>query len=288
MAKLQRQVDVHQDGLCSPNKCYGLMDAKKKIDLDNPLCLTESKIMENILQKHPLRFSIAAASSVPWIYLGQIWHTLKEDGSKYKLKSPSNFKTTGLVQIWQTLGKMFARCLMCGFSLSNGTCINCTLETEILSTVAMCESPLNGGFVCFAIEIAGNSSAYDPIRISYNDSPNFSDYTHNPVRSRIFVSYLGYDAHCGRIDIEIKINELRKIFNEMSIEINKRKSFSNRGGDSKKEAEFAQDYFVLPIWSSYSSTVKRSTAKDAGGALETDIQEKEQKESQKQTNPSTG
>ncbi|GJY97093.1 hypothetical protein Tco_0514003 [Tanacetum coccineum] len=33
-----------------------------------------------------LRFSIAASSSVPWIYLGQFWHTLKEDGSKYRLK----------------------------------------------------------------------------------------------------------------------------------------------------------------------------------------------------------
>ncbi|GKF29222.1 hypothetical protein Tco_0095564, partial [Tanacetum coccineum] len=33
--------------------------------------------------------------------------------------------------------------------------------------------------------------------------------------------------------------------------------------DSEKEAESAQDYFVLPIWSSYSSTVKRSIAKDA-------------------------
>ncbi|GJR70873.1 retrovirus-related pol polyprotein from transposon TNT 1-94 [Tanacetum coccineum] len=30
--------------------------------------------------------SIAASSSVPWIYLGQFWHTLKEDGSKYRLK----------------------------------------------------------------------------------------------------------------------------------------------------------------------------------------------------------
>ncbi|GKF39005.1 hypothetical protein Tco_0119066, partial [Tanacetum coccineum] len=37
-------------------------------------------------------------------------------------------------------------------------------------------------------------------------------------------------------------------------------------GDSEKEAKSAQDYFVLPIWSSYSSTVKRSTAKDAGEA----------------------
>ncbi|GJR18657.1 ribonuclease H-like domain-containing protein [Tanacetum coccineum] len=34
-------------------------------------------------------------------------------------------------------------------------------------------------------------------------------------------------------------------------------------GDSEKEDESAQDYFVLPIWSFYSSTVKRSTEKDA-------------------------
>ncbi|GKB00512.1 hypothetical protein Tco_0828505 [Tanacetum coccineum] len=36
MAQPQRQADVHQDELCSPNKCYALMDANKKIDLDNP------------------------------------------------------------------------------------------------------------------------------------------------------------------------------------------------------------------------------------------------------------
>ncbi|GJU79343.1 putative ribonuclease H-like domain-containing protein [Tanacetum coccineum] len=34
-------------------------------------------------------------------------------------------------------------------------------------------------------------------------------------------------------------------------------------GDSEKEAESAQDYFVLPIWSYYSSTVKSSKAKNA-------------------------
>ncbi|GJR99712.1 hypothetical protein Tco_0316221 [Tanacetum coccineum] len=167
MAQPQRQAVVHQDELCPPNKSYALMDANKKIDLGSPLCQNESKIIANILQNHPLRFSIVASSSVPWIYFGQFWHTLKEDGSKYRLKfvldrkeltltlddfrrifqlpqatdnnhecfvaapkfsemvsfflnnfgftlelrSPSNFKTTGLVQPWQTLGKMFARCL---------------------------------------------------------------------------------------------------------------------------------------------------------------------------------
>ncbi|GJZ08585.1 putative ribonuclease H-like domain-containing protein [Tanacetum coccineum] len=35
-------------------------------------------------------------------------------------------------------------------------------------------------------------------------------------------------------------------------------------GDSEKEAESAQDYFVLPIWSSYTSTVKSSKANNAG------------------------
>ncbi|GJS29947.1 hypothetical protein Tco_0490567 [Tanacetum coccineum] len=85
MAQSQRQVDVHQDELCPPNKRYALMDANKKIDLDNPLCPNKSKIPANILQNHPLRFSIVDSLSVPWIYLEQFWHTLKEDGSKYRL-----------------------------------------------------------------------------------------------------------------------------------------------------------------------------------------------------------
>ncbi|GJS19172.1 integrase, catalytic region, zinc finger, CCHC-type containing protein [Tanacetum coccineum] len=37
-------------------------------------------------KSHPLRFSIAASASVPWIYMAQFWHTLKEDGSKHRLK----------------------------------------------------------------------------------------------------------------------------------------------------------------------------------------------------------
>ncbi|GJV96693.1 hypothetical protein Tco_1548270 [Tanacetum coccineum] len=70
MAQSQRQADVHQDELCPPNKRYALMDFNKKIDLDNPLCPNESKIISNILQNHLLGCSIVASSSVPWIYLG--------------------------------------------------------------------------------------------------------------------------------------------------------------------------------------------------------------------------
>ncbi|GJX01861.1 hypothetical protein Tco_0185774 [Tanacetum coccineum] len=71
---------------CSSNKRYDLMDANKKVDLEHVQCPQKSKILTNIIKNHPLRFSIAASSSVPWIYMAQFWHTLKEDGSKYRLK----------------------------------------------------------------------------------------------------------------------------------------------------------------------------------------------------------
>ncbi|GJW08301.1 retrovirus-related pol polyprotein from transposon TNT 1-94 [Tanacetum coccineum] len=136
MAQQQHAADVHPDELCPPNKRYDLMDANKKVDLDH-------------------------------IYMAQFWHTLKEDGSKYRLrfmldkkeltltlddfrqifhlpqatannhnsfvpppsfsdmvpfykqvlgftmelKTQSNFKTTGLLQPWQTLCKIFSKCL---------------------------------------------------------------------------------------------------------------------------------------------------------------------------------
>ncbi|GJU72894.1 hypothetical protein Tco_1264299 [Tanacetum coccineum] len=143
------------------------MDANKKVDLENVQCPSESKILMNIITNHPLRFSIAASASVPWIYMAQFWHTLREDGSKnrlkflldrkeltltlddfrtifhlpqandnnhasfmpppsffdmvpfYKqvlgftieLKTMSNFKIPGLLQPWQTLCKIFSKCL---------------------------------------------------------------------------------------------------------------------------------------------------------------------------------
>ncbi|GJY90770.1 retrovirus-related pol polyprotein from transposon TNT 1-94 [Tanacetum coccineum] len=165
MAQQQHAADVHPDELCPPNKRYDLMDANKKVDLEHVQCPPESKILTNIIKNHPLRFSIAASSSVPWIYMAQFWHTLKEDGSKYRLKfmmykkeltltlddfitifhlpqetdnnhnsfmpppsfsnmvpfykqvlgftmelnTSSSFKTTGLLQPWQTLCKIFSK-----------------------------------------------------------------------------------------------------------------------------------------------------------------------------------
>ncbi|GKA94519.1 putative ribonuclease H-like domain-containing protein [Tanacetum coccineum] len=167
MAQRQQAADVHPDELCPPNKRYDLMDANKKVDLENVQCPSESKILMNIITNHPLRFSIAASASVPWIYMAQFWHTLKEDGSKHRLKflldrkeltltlddfrtifhlpqandnnnalfvpppsfsdmvpfykqvlgfsmelkTVSNFKIPGLLQPWQTLCKIFSKCL---------------------------------------------------------------------------------------------------------------------------------------------------------------------------------
>ncbi|GJY98686.1 hypothetical protein Tco_0516116 [Tanacetum coccineum] len=62
------------------------MNANKKFDLASPQCPNESKILANIINNHPLIFSVAASASVPWIYISQFSHTLKEDISKYKLK----------------------------------------------------------------------------------------------------------------------------------------------------------------------------------------------------------
>nr|GEY05256.1 hypothetical protein [Tanacetum cinerariifolium] len=82
MAQPQRPAELHQDELFPPSKCYALVDANKKIDLDNPLYLNESKIMANIIQNHPLRFNIAASLSMPWKYLGRArdkYHNLEDD-----------------------------------------------------------------------------------------------------------------------------------------------------------------------------------------------------------------
>ncbi|GJU76242.1 integrase, catalytic region, zinc finger, CCHC-type containing protein [Tanacetum coccineum] len=105
MAQQQHAADVHPDELCPPNKRYDLMDANKKVDLDHMQCPPESKILTNIIKNHPLRFSIAASSSVPWIYMAQFWHTLKEDRSKYRLKFMLDKKELNLT--WMTSEQSF-------------------------------------------------------------------------------------------------------------------------------------------------------------------------------------
>ncbi|GJX27233.1 retrovirus-related pol polyprotein from transposon TNT 1-94 [Tanacetum coccineum] len=85
MEQQQHAANVYPDELCPPNKRYDQMDTNKKVNLEQVQCPPESKILMNIIKDHPLRFSIAASSSVPWIYMAQFWHTLKEDRSQYRL-----------------------------------------------------------------------------------------------------------------------------------------------------------------------------------------------------------
>ncbi|GKA70792.1 hypothetical protein Tco_0776931, partial [Tanacetum coccineum] len=96
----QHAADVYPDELSPPNKRYDLMDANKKVDLEHVQCPSESKILMNIIKNHPLRFSIAASASVPWIYMAQFWHTLKEDGSKHRL---NDFALADLCKIFSSL-----------------------------------------------------------------------------------------------------------------------------------------------------------------------------------------
>ncbi|GKC65049.1 hypothetical protein Tco_1097647, partial [Tanacetum coccineum] len=52
MAQRQQEADVHQDDLCPLNKRYDLMDANKKVDLENVQCPSKSKILMNIITNH--------------------------------------------------------------------------------------------------------------------------------------------------------------------------------------------------------------------------------------------
>ncbi|GJW27994.1 hypothetical protein Tco_0044869 [Tanacetum coccineum] len=71
-------------------------------------------------------------------------------------------------------------CQQCGFSLNDGTCMNCTYGDGKPVTCCECEIPLNDGFCLICDLRAGNSFACDPNPNSYNNSLNFSDYTPQP------------------------------------------------------------------------------------------------------------
>ncbi|GJW47663.1 hypothetical protein Tco_0079309 [Tanacetum coccineum] len=112
-------------------------------------------------------------------------------------KSKSKVNTEKSKSKTKPKSKKYLKGQPCGFSLSNGTCINCTYGDGKPVTCCECESPLNGGFCLFCNSRAGNSSAYDPNPNSYNDSPNFSDYTPQPQYQPILCEFCGNDARYG-------------------------------------------------------------------------------------------
>ncbi|GJR12283.1 retrovirus-related pol polyprotein from transposon TNT 1-94 [Tanacetum coccineum] len=117
MAQRKQAADVHLDELCPPNKRYDLMVANKKVDLENVQCPSESKILMNIITNHPLRFSIAASSSVPWIYMAQKELTLTLDDFRtiFHLPQANDNNHASFVPppsfSDMTLCKIFSKCL---------------------------------------------------------------------------------------------------------------------------------------------------------------------------------
>ncbi|GJS99722.1 retrovirus-related pol polyprotein from transposon TNT 1-94 [Tanacetum coccineum] len=134
---VHRIADVHPDELCPPNKRYDLMDANKKVDLENVQCPSETRFLIEYYYDHPLRLHAYTASALlPWIYMAQtIFHLPQANdnnnalfvpppsfsdmvpfykqvlGFSMELKKVSNFKIPGLLQPWQTLCKIFSKCL---------------------------------------------------------------------------------------------------------------------------------------------------------------------------------
>nr|GEV08687.1 uncharacterized mitochondrial protein AtMg00810-like [Tanacetum cinerariifolium] len=55
---------------------------KEKIDLINPPCPPSSKIIREILRRHPLYYALTTYASIPLIYMKHMWITLKLADSK--------------------------------------------------------------------------------------------------------------------------------------------------------------------------------------------------------------
>ncbi|GJW48460.1 hypothetical protein Tco_0080106 [Tanacetum coccineum] len=103
MAQQQHAAEVHPDELCPPNKRYDLMDANKKVDLEHrkPFQSMSSKSYAGQAKNFSLR---TRSLWVPF-YKQQLGFTME-------LKTSSCFKATGLLQPWQTLCKIFFKCLI--------------------------------------------------------------------------------------------------------------------------------------------------------------------------------
>ncbi|GKA21693.1 hypothetical protein Tco_0701682 [Tanacetum coccineum] len=126
MAQQQYATDVHPDELCPPNKRYNLMDANKKVDLEHVQYgskyrlrfLLDKKELTLTLDDFRQIFHLPQATAnnhnsfVPPPSFSDMVPFYKQVlGFTMELKTQSNFKTTGLLQPWQTLCKIFSKCL---------------------------------------------------------------------------------------------------------------------------------------------------------------------------------
>ncbi|GJS37440.1 hypothetical protein Tco_0535822 [Tanacetum coccineum] len=83
MAQQQHAADVHPVECVLHKRRYAFW-IKREGELEHVQCPSESKILMNIIKNHPLRFSIAASTSVPWIYMAQFLAYFEEYGSKHR------------------------------------------------------------------------------------------------------------------------------------------------------------------------------------------------------------
>nr|GEW52669.1 integrase, catalytic region, zinc finger, CCHC-type, peptidase aspartic, catalytic [Tanacetum cinerariifolium] len=125
MAHQQVVADVHLDELCPPNKRYDLMDANKKIDMEHEdgskyrlKFMPDRKELSLTLDDFRTIFHLPQATDnnhdrfVPPPSFYDIIPFYKNHlGFTMELKIPSSFKTTGLLQRWQMLCKIFSKCL---------------------------------------------------------------------------------------------------------------------------------------------------------------------------------
>ncbi|GJZ31699.1 hypothetical protein Tco_0576746, partial [Tanacetum coccineum] len=125
MAQQQHAADVHPDELCPPNKRYDLMDANKKVDLEHEdnskyrlRFMLDKKELSLTLHDFRTIFQLPQANDnnhnslvPPPSYTDMVQFYKQQLGFTMELKTSSSFKTTGLLQPWQTLCKIFSKCL---------------------------------------------------------------------------------------------------------------------------------------------------------------------------------
>ncbi|GJT71380.1 retrovirus-related pol polyprotein from transposon TNT 1-94 [Tanacetum coccineum] len=124
-AQQQQCREVHPDELCPPNKRYDLMDANKKIYLEHEYgskyrlkFMLNKKELSLTLDDFRTIFHLPQANDnnhnsfvPPPSFLDMVPFYKQQLGFKMELKISSSFKTTGLLQPWQTLCKIFSKCL---------------------------------------------------------------------------------------------------------------------------------------------------------------------------------
>ncbi|GKB39832.1 retrovirus-related pol polyprotein from transposon TNT 1-94 [Tanacetum coccineum] len=106
MAQQQHADDVHPDELCPPNKRYDLMDANKKKELS--LTLDDFRTVFHLPQANANNHDSFVP---PPSFFDMVPFYKQQLGFTMELKTSSSFKTTGLLQPWQTLCKIFSKCL---------------------------------------------------------------------------------------------------------------------------------------------------------------------------------